>query len=657
MAILMAIGLCGCPPADNNNWTPERPNHGHEGEKTEGEVAEGETPTEGEVAETFTITVTVIGQGIVTGNAESYSAGSVANLIATPSTGWRFNYFFIDGQIDFEEMKNLTVNSNQVVIAVFVEDPAIIGEGEEVLEGETPTEGENLTEGEIVEGEAIIEGETVTEGEGETPIISHSITISQVGQGTVIGAGTYVAGTDVTIAAISDSGWSFVAMIIDGDAYSEAAKTVAVNANMTIVVVFTKNPVVVEGEGEAGIEGEIPTEGETPTEGENLTEREIVEGEGESQILFYDVTVTIIGNGSVIGAGTYVAETSATLAATPDSGWEFNCLIVDEVVHTDPIIEVPITGDINVTVIFTEVSLTEGEQPTEGENPIEGEGEAIAEGEIIEGEGEQYTEGEIEGTAPVIIVAPPITQTVTVGSSVTLSVVAESQDPITYQWWASLDSDFAIIFGANSSSLTIDNVTQNDGGWYNVVVCNRFGFVQGLAQLIVIPNQEGENPIEGEGEAIIEGETSTEGEATTEGEIAEGFIGRITFGCPESGRMSVTIRLAGDFALAEVFPYIDYIGVAGPNGNWGVDQARLETNSDITEIENLSELSTSFESWLPNHFRGNLFWTQTGSTNQDWINLDYWEVRADFETANTDLVIPDGGGGKVIDFTKTGDCL
>lgn len=73
--------------------------------------------------------------------------------------------------------------------------------------------------------------------------------------------------------------------------------------------------------------------------------------------------------------------------------------------------------------------------------------------------------------APPTIVSQPQSQTVTNGADVTFSVSATGTPPLSYRW----RKGGAIIPGANSSTLTLSNVTSSDAGAYSVTVSNMFG--------------------------------------------------------------------------------------------------------------------------------------------------------------------------------------
>jgi hypothetical protein len=81
--------------------------------------------------------------------------------------------------------------------------------------------------------------------------------------------------------------------------------------------------------------------------------------------------------------------------------------------------------------------------------------------------------GEIDpptNTAPTVTQHPQ-SKTVTAGTSVTFTVVANGTAPLTYQW----QKDENNIGSANSASLTISSADNNDEGTYRCVVSNAYG--------------------------------------------------------------------------------------------------------------------------------------------------------------------------------------
>lgn len=138
----------------------------------------------------------------------------------------------------------------------------------------------------------------------------------------------------------------------------------------------------------------------------------------------------------------------------------------------------------------------------------------------------------------------------------------------------------------------------------------------------------------------------------------------IEFSCPAipGGRIPVSIRIpsANDMREFLVNPHIGqiaYIGVAGPNGNWVWNQETSPSSPDVVAITiadpDVIGLTTSFEPWATNHFRGTLFAVDING-NASFFNLEQWMVNYGI---NTSVVVDDGNGNPVIDFVlESGGC-
>jgi len=85
------------------------------------------------------------------------------------------------------------------------------------------------------------------------------------------------------------------------------------------------------------------------------------------------------------------------------------------------------------------------------------------------------------GVAPSIT-TQPISQSVTAGKSVTLSVVAAGTSPLTYQW----RKDGAAITGATSASLTFSSAAASDTGSYSVVIANSLGSINSDVAVLTV---------------------------------------------------------------------------------------------------------------------------------------------------------------------------
>lgn len=87
-------------------------------------------------------------------------------------------------------------------------------------------------------------------------------------------------------------------------------------------------------------------------------------------------------------------------------------------------------------------------------------------------------------TAPTII-QHPVSQTVVIGASVTLSVMATGTQPFTYQW----TKNNANIIGATSSSLVLSNLSYGDIGSYRCIVTNAVTSVTSNAAELMVFQQ------------------------------------------------------------------------------------------------------------------------------------------------------------------------
>ncbi len=84
-------------------------------------------------------------------------------------------------------------------------------------------------------------------------------------------------------------------------------------------------------------------------------------------------------------------------------------------------------------------------------------------------------------TAPTFV-TPPATQSIVLGRTATLSVVASGNPAPTYQW----RRNGVDISGATSSTLVLPRVTENDGGTYTVVATNAAGAVTSAPRVITV---------------------------------------------------------------------------------------------------------------------------------------------------------------------------
>ena len=85
------------------------------------------------------------------------------------------------------------------------------------------------------------------------------------------------------------------------------------------------------------------------------------------------------------------------------------------------------------------------------------------------------------------VVTQPISQTLAVGQTLTLSVTAEGSAPLTFQWFRNFDEE---IPGATDSTFVIEAVTEDDSAQYDVQVSNSAGTDFSVAADVVVRTNE-----------------------------------------------------------------------------------------------------------------------------------------------------------------------
>ncbi len=88
---------------------------------------------------------------------------------------------------------------------------------------------------------------------------------------------------------------------------------------------------------------------------------------------------------------------------------------------------------------------------------------------------------DLPATVPAVI-SPPTSQSVTAGTTVTLSVGATGSPAPTYQWRV----NGTLIAGATNATLTLNNVQPANAGGYTVVVANSIGLVTSSAATLTV---------------------------------------------------------------------------------------------------------------------------------------------------------------------------
>lgn len=160
-----------------------------------------------------------------------------------------------------------------------------------------------------------------------------------------------------------------------------------------------------------------------------------------------------------VNAGATATFTVAATGGTLTYQWLFN--------------GTPITGATSATLTLTNVQTSAGGSYTV----------AVSNGITVTSSPATLTVQPATVTVPLAISAQPVSQTVTVGASVTLSVAAAGgSGPITYQWF---DNGVAVS-GATASSLTITNAQAASQGSYTVVVSSGAATVTSSAATITV---------------------------------------------------------------------------------------------------------------------------------------------------------------------------
>jgi len=244
-------------------------------------------------------TVDPLGVGVVTG-AGTYSDGSQVNLQATPNAGWNFTGW--SGACSGTGSCAVTLDANKSVTASFTRQRFTLTANAD------PSAG-----------------------------------------GTVGGAGTYDSGDSATLQATPSTGWSFTGWA--GACSGTGSCVVTVDASKSVTASFTRQRFTLTANADPSAGGTVGGAGTydsgdsatllaTPSTGWELTGwAGACSGTGSCGVtmdsnksvtaIFARQRFTVTANadpsagGTVSGAGTYDSGDSATLQATPSSGWDF----------------------------------------------------------------------------------------------------------------------------------------------------------------------------------------------------------------------------------------------------------------------------------------------------------------------------------------------
>ncbi len=242
-----------------------------------------------------------------TSGGGSYAPGTTATVTATPNSGYQFvNWTENGGQVSTSASYSFTVTASRTLVANFTLNPVIATSSNPPAGGSTSGGGSyapgttatvtaapnggyqfvNWTENGAVVSNSSSYSFTVTADRSlvanfvQTPV-QYTITATAGACGTTTGSGTYDAGSTATVIATASSGCQFVNWTENGAPVSPSASySFTVTSSRTLVANFTLNPV-------------IATSANPPA------------------------------GGSTSGGGSYVPGTTATVTATPNSGYQF----------------------------------------------------------------------------------------------------------------------------------------------------------------------------------------------------------------------------------------------------------------------------------------------------------------------------------------------
>ena len=253
----------------------------------------------GSVYYTVTATVDPTDAGTVTGTG-TYEEGSVIMLTAVANPGYTFDHWNDGSTIN---PRSVTVNGNMNFTAYFnrnqytitvnanPSNAGTVGGGGAYYYGDYATLTASAFSGYEFVGwsdgstenphQVLVTSNatyTATFSEVGSTYYTVSAYVSPAGAGTVSGTGTYPAGASVTLTATANSGYTFDHW---NDGSTTNPRTITVNNNMSFTAYF------------------------------NTQEYTIT------------TNVTPAGSGTVTGGGTYPYGATATLTATPNTGYEF----------------------------------------------------------------------------------------------------------------------------------------------------------------------------------------------------------------------------------------------------------------------------------------------------------------------------------------------
>jgi uncharacterized repeat protein (TIGR02543 family) len=275
----------------------------------------------------YTLTMKTVGHGTVLPGNGTQTAGAIIDIQAIPADGWTFSGW--SGDASGSTNTTITITENATVTATFTQDiysltMLTIGQGTVSPGNTTYLSGTNVNLTAMNAAGWSFAGwsgdvsgttnQTITLDQNMTITAlftqdSYSLTILTVGQGTVSsGNQTYLSGTNVTLTATPDDGWSF-GNWAGGVTGTINPNSIVMDGNKTVTVTFVENS--------------------------------------------YILTMITMGNGSVLpGNKTCSYNELVNLKAIADAGWSFSGWTGDALGTTNTTITM--NGNYTVTATFTQ---------------------------------------------------------------------------------------------------------------------------------------------------------------------------------------------------------------------------------------------------------------------------------------------------------------
>ncbi len=298
----------------------------------------------------YTLTVGTVGTGSValspTGGV--YDDGTVVTLTATAGSGWQFDNWSgaLSGSTN---PTTITMDANKSVTANFSEIPTTYTVGNTTVFGTSTTTANRRAMPFTMPENGTISSVTMYHTGGSGSMIL----------GVYDGEGLPANRLGVTASTTVDGSTDWQTINLTSPCYVAGGTTV------WLAWVYESNPGIYYETGSPGRAdagevwaGGMPDPYGSSTQADYLYS--IYADYVPSSPPQYDVTVNVVGNGSVAlnpPGGTYDAGTALTLTATADSGWQFNGWSGDLSGSTNPE-TITVNSDMTITATFTEVGTT-----------------------------------------------------------------------------------------------------------------------------------------------------------------------------------------------------------------------------------------------------------------------------------------------------------